>query len=110
MKKIVAIALALVMLLSLSVSAWADNVDTDDLVKQLTLIKNSFNTLKQSDNPTVWYYAVTDLDHNGRVELLAAPPRTTARTTPSSRPGRSARTATPSRPSSSPSTWIRTAP
>ncbi len=72
MKKNVAIALALVMLLSLSVSAWADNVDTDDLVKQLTLIKNSFNTLKQSDNPTVWYYAVTDLDHNGRVELLAA--------------------------------------
>ena len=72
MKKIVAIALALVMLLSLSVSAWADNVDTDDLVKQLTLIKNSFNTLRQSDNPTVWYYAVTDLDHNGRVELLAA--------------------------------------
>ena len=72
MKKIIALALALVMLLSLSISAWADNVDTDDLVKQLTLIKNSFNTLKQSDNPTVWYYAVTDLDHNGRVELLAA--------------------------------------
>ena len=72
MKKTITMALALVMLLSLSVSAWADNVDTDDLVKQLTLIKNSFNTLRQSDNPTVWYYTVTDLDHNGRVELLAA--------------------------------------
>ena len=72
MKKIIAIVLALVMLVSLSVSAWADNVNTDDLVKQLTLIKNSFNTLRQSDNPTVWYYAVTDLDHNGRLELLAA--------------------------------------
>ena len=72
MKKNIALALALVMLLSLSLSAWADNIDTDDLVKQLTLIKNSFNTLRQYDNPTVWYYAVTDLDHNGRVELLAA--------------------------------------
>lgn len=72
MKKIIALTLALVMMFSLSVCAWAENGDDEDIAKQLILIRNSFNTLRQSDNPTVWYYAVTDLDHNGRVELLAA--------------------------------------
>ncbi len=72
MKKIIALTLALVMMFSLSVCAWAENGDDEDIAKQLILIRNSFNTLKQSDNPTVWYYSVMDLDHNGRLELLAA--------------------------------------
>ena len=72
MKKIIAAALVLVMLFSLSVSASAATVTTaGNMTDQLDLLYRNFGTLKQDDNPTVWYYAVTDLDHNGRLELLA---------------------------------------
>ena len=72
MKKIIAAALVLVMLFSLSVSASAATVTTaGNMTDQLELLYRNFSTLKQDDTPTVWYYAVTDLDHNGRLELLA---------------------------------------
>ena len=39
--------------------------------QQIQLIAACFNTFRQSDDESTWYYAVTDLDHNGRLELLA---------------------------------------
>jgi len=72
-KKFISAALIVVMLLSLSFSAYAATATTaGDLTSQLDLISRNFSTLKQNDTPTAWYYAVTDLDHNGRLELLAA--------------------------------------
>ena len=72
MKKILAAALVLVMLLSLGVSASAATISAaGNLNDQASLLFNNFNALKQNDSPTVWYYTVTDLDHNGRLELLA---------------------------------------
>ena len=42
-----------------------------DTAAQIQLIFTQFDSLKQNDSPNPWSYAVTDLDHNGRVELLA---------------------------------------
>ena len=50
-------------------SADANQADED---RQLALIESAFSGLKQPDGETVWYYTVTDLDHNGRLELIAA--------------------------------------
>ena len=73
MKKLISVALIAVMLLSLSVSAFAATATTaGDLSSQLDLLARNFGSLKQDDTPTTWYYCVTDLDHNGRLELLAA--------------------------------------
>lgn len=72
MKKIIAAALVLVMLFSLSVSASAATATTaGNMTEQLDLLYRNFGSLRQTDTPTAWYYAVTDLDHNGRLELLA---------------------------------------
>ena len=73
MKKLISVALIVVMLFSLSTSAFAATATTaGDLSSQLDLIVRNFGALKQNDTPTTWYYCVTDLDHNGRLELLAA--------------------------------------
>ena len=73
MKKILAMTLAFVMLLSLGMSAYAaPTTSAGNLNNQLSLIYQNFSTLKQDDSPTVWFYTVTDLDHNGRLELMAA--------------------------------------
>ena len=73
MKKIIAMTLAFIMLFSLGMTAYAAPAtsagkDND----QLSLIYQNFSTLKQDDSPTAWFYTVTDLDHNGRLELMAA--------------------------------------
>ena len=40
---------------------------------QIEYLFNNFNTFKQAESADAkWSYAVTDLDHNGRLELLAA--------------------------------------
>ena len=73
MKKTIALALSFVMLLALGVTAYAAPATTGSkLTDQVNLIYQNFGSLKQDDNPTVWLYSVTDLDHNGRLELMAA--------------------------------------
>ena len=70
MKKILSLTLALIMMLSLSVTAWAAPVRASDesTVAQIKLLNNNFGSFRQDDS---WSYAVTDLDHNGRLELIA---------------------------------------
>ena len=76
MKKFFAIILALCMLLSLGLVAHADEHDHDHEVangvgEQIKFLAGRFADLEQKDDGNTWYYAVTDLDHNGRLELLA---------------------------------------
>ena len=39
--------------------------------QQLTFIASRFSECRQDDSQGLWFYAVTDLDHNGFLELLA---------------------------------------
>ena len=39
--------------------------------QQITFIASKFNELKQDDSDGLWFYTVTDLDHNGLLELVA---------------------------------------
>ena len=73
MKKILAMSLAFVMLFALGVTAHAAPATTGaKLTDQISLIYQNFGSLKQDDTPTAWLYTVTDLDHNNRLELIAA--------------------------------------
>ena len=93
MKKAISIVLMLVMVLSLSVASFAEESSaqtapapkaqtaaatpvraTDETANaQIEYLFNNFNTFKQAESADAkWSYAVTDLDHNGRLELLAA--------------------------------------
>ena len=73
MKKIIAMTLAFIMLFSLGMTAYAAPATSAGKENdQLSLIYQNFSTLKQDDSPTAWFYTVTDLDHNGRLELMAA--------------------------------------
>ena len=74
LKSFMRLLLALVMVLSLTAftpAALAEGAlgDTDS---QLSLIFSKLDELKQSDAQFKWYYSVTDLDHNGRLEFVAA--------------------------------------
>ena len=93
MKKAISIVLMLVMVLSLSVASFAEESKeqtapapkaqtaaatpvraTDETANaQIEYLFNNFSTFKQAESADAkWFYAVTDLDHNGRLELLAA--------------------------------------
>ena len=74
MKKYLAFALTLVLLLSLCVPAYAFplRASVKDAEAQINVIFQNFGSCKQVETDGTWYYAVTDLDHNGRLELLAA--------------------------------------
>ncbi len=81
MKKTVSILLMLTLMLSAaafgSAAAWAADIpnitmDLSDEDQQLTLISSQLSGLKQSDSETPWYYTVTDLDHDGNLEFVAA--------------------------------------
>ena len=93
MKKTISIVLMLVMLFSLSMAAFAEGSSaqtdpaqsqqnlvavpvkaTDDAANtQIQYLFNNFATFKQPESAGAkWSYAVTDLNHNGRLELLAA--------------------------------------
>ena len=39
--------------------------------QQITFIASKFSELKQDDSDGAWFYTVTDLDHNGLLELVA---------------------------------------
>ena len=75
-KSILSILLTLTLLFSLAVSAGTTAFAVDSTAKtkdQIKLIASEFGSLKQTDSKnTTWYYAVTDLDHNGLLELIAA--------------------------------------
>lgn len=49
-----------------------DIVKLDPIEKQLSLIKDNVSMWKDSDGYERFQYAVTDLDHNGRLEIIAA--------------------------------------
>ena len=72
-KSILSILLTLAMLLTLCAGASAFADDTAAAPKdQLQLIASKIDNLKQSDSANTWYYTVADLDHDGRLEFLAA--------------------------------------
>lgn len=75
MKKALSLLLVLTLFMALSVSAYADPVRASDesTAQQIYLILAQFDTLKQDGGSDAWLYTVTDLDHNGRLELIAAP-------------------------------------
>ena len=45
--------------------------DSSVFGQQITFIASKFNELKQDDSEATWFYTVTDLDHNGLLELVA---------------------------------------
>ncbi len=74
MKKFLTTILALCMLFSLGAVAHADEHDHDvanGVGEQIKFLAGRFADLEQKGDGNTWYYAVSDLDHNGRLELLA---------------------------------------
>ena len=81
MKRLFSYLLAAVMLVSLLAcgagSAFADEtaavtIEASDIDLQLTLISTQLSKLVQNDSQNTWYYTVTDLDHDGNLEFIAA--------------------------------------
>lgn len=74
MKKYLAFALTLILLLSLCATGYAAplRASAKDAEAQINVIFRDFGSCRQADSDGTWFYAVTDLDHNGRLELLAA--------------------------------------
>ena len=74
MKRFLAFALTLVLLLSLCVTGYAAplRASAGDAQAQIDVIFRDFGSCRQADSDGTWFYAVTDLDHNGHLELLAA--------------------------------------
>ncbi|MCR5576928.1 MAG: hypothetical protein K6F56_07970 [Oscillospiraceae bacterium] len=74
MKKVLSLALAVLLLLALGGTAFAAPVQLSsaDADNQLSFIYSRLADMKQTEDKAAWSYAVTDLDHNGRLELIAA--------------------------------------
>ena len=74
MKKSIAILLALVLVLSLGAACLAEPVQADQksVDAQIALFCADLETIRQGETTGTWFYTVTDLDHNGRLELLSA--------------------------------------
>ncbi len=95
MKKLISIALMLALALTLSAGAFADNVSVnaatagsavqttipasapvrasdDSANTQIQYLFANFSSFQQPEASGKWSYAVTDLNHNGQLELLAA--------------------------------------
>ena len=78
-KRLFAWLLAAAMFVSLSVggAAFAMEIpnitmDLSDADRQLNLIYSQIGNLKQNDGQNTWYYTVTDFDHDGSLEFVAA--------------------------------------
>ncbi len=69
-KALLSILLTLAVLLSLS--AFSASAETTDEDAQLSLIFSKLSEFRQDESSNKWYYCVTDLDRNGRMELIAA--------------------------------------
>ena len=80
MKRLITTLLAAVMVISLLAcgvgTAAADDatvtVQASDIDLQLTLIYTQLSKLKQDGSQNPWYYTVTDFDHDGNLEFVAA--------------------------------------
>ena len=74
MKKLCSFTLMLILLASLCATGFAvpSRASENTALAQIDLIFKNFDSCRQSENDGTWFYAVTDLDHNGRLELLAA--------------------------------------
>ena len=74
-KATISLLLALLMLLSCaafgSLPAYAEE-DQSDIDQQLRYISTQVSSLKQQEGENPWYYTVTDLDHDGSLEFVAA--------------------------------------
>ena len=79
-KRIAVFLLAAIMLASAvfcgSVGAFAEDLkpvtmETTGVDNQLSFLYGQIANLKQNDGNT-WYYTVTDLDHDGNLEFIAA--------------------------------------
>ena len=79
-KLLFATLLMLAMLLSVAAfgaAAFADDIpnitmELSDIDWQLGFIQSQAANLKQPDNDVTWFYTVTDLDHDGNLEFVAA--------------------------------------
>lgn len=79
MKKTISVVLALLLLASVSVMSFAEPVvkkvqtaEKSDIDKQIDMIYANLSELSQDTINGLWNYTVTDLDHNGSLELIAA--------------------------------------
>lgn len=79
-KSMASLILALALLLTVAAgsgTAFAANTspagqETSDVDAQLSLIASQIKKLKQAEGLSTWFYSVTDLDHNGNLEFIAA--------------------------------------
>ena len=73
MKNLTGILLALALLLSLGLGCYAEPVKAEPQAaeEQIRYFISNFSLFQQNGTQGKWYYTVTDLDHNGYLELLA---------------------------------------
>ena len=75
-KRIWSILLAAALFLSAAAfatpAALAADADPADVDTQIILIYSKLSELLVKDEENEWYYTVTDLDHNGKLEFVAA--------------------------------------
>ena len=84
MKKVLAFVLVVTALLALSIYAFAagtteltasasvTDLTAEEADEQITFLYDNKSTWTQKTQSGTWYYAVTDLDHNGKLEIIAA--------------------------------------
>lgn len=74
-KRFLSLLLAALMLVTLAfgtgAAAYAETSDAD-VDQQLNLIVSQLDKLGQKNGENTWYYTVTDLDHDGNLEFIAA--------------------------------------
>ena len=75
-KKLLSFLLAMVMVFALAAGgtqmALADTQTAEQADAAINTIFATMNSFRQAGTSAAWRYAVTDLDHNGRLELVAA--------------------------------------
>ena len=76
MKKTISMILTIAMMLTLVAiggqAAFAADVTVEQADASINTIFATLSSFKQSGTTAAWRYAVTDLDHNGQLELVAA--------------------------------------
>ena len=71
-KRWFSLLLTAVLLLTAAAFGSATAFAAADYGTQINLISSQMSTLKQNDTSNTWYYQISDLDHNGRLEFIAA--------------------------------------
>ena len=72
-KRIICFILTAIFTLILCAAASAEPVKADAQLaeQQITYFSSNLSAFQQNGTEGKWYYAVTDLDHNGMLELIA---------------------------------------